>query len=82
MSQFTGKPILAVPLGDAAGIGPEIIAKLCANGFLMEHAKPVLVGDEGVLKRGMRDTGVSFSYTVLARWKTPWKRPRRSPVWF
>ena len=32
MSQFTGKPILAVPLGDAAGIGPEIIAKLCANG--------------------------------------------------
>ena len=36
MSQFTGKPILAVPLGDAAGIGPEIIAKLCANGFLME----------------------------------------------
>ena len=65
MSQFTGKPILAVPLGDAAGIGPEIIAKLCANGFLMEHAKPVLVGDEGVLKRGMRDTGVSFSYTVF-----------------
>lgn len=41
MSQFTGKPILAVPLGDAAGIGPEIISKLCANGFLMEHAKPI-----------------------------------------
>ena len=55
MSQFSGKPLLAVPLGDAAGIGPEIIAKLCANGFLMEHAKPILVGDESVLRRGMKD---------------------------
>ena len=64
MSQFTGKPILAVPLGDAAGIGPEIIAKLCANGFLMEHAKPILVGDESVLKRGMKDTGSDFAYVV------------------
>jgi len=61
---FTGKPILAVPLGDAAGIGPEIIAKLCANGFLMEHAKPILVGDESVLKRGMKDTGSDFAYVV------------------
>lgn len=64
MSQFTGKPILAVPLGDAAGIGPEIIAKLCANGFLMEHAKPIIVGDESVLKRGMQDTKTEFAYTV------------------
>lgn len=64
MSQFTGKPLLAVPLGDAAGIGPEIVAKLCANGFLMEHAKPVLVGDESVLKRGMRDTNTTFTYVV------------------
>ena len=64
MSQFSGKPLLAVPLGDAAGIGPEIIAKLCANGFLMEHAKPILVGDESVLRRGMKDTGAEFAYTV------------------
>ena len=64
MSQFTGKPILAVPLGDAAGIGPEIVAKLCANGFLMEYAKPILVGDESVLKRGMRDTNTNFSYVT------------------
>lgn len=64
MNQFTGKPVIAVPLGDAAGIGPEIVAKLCANGFLQEQAKPVLVGDESVLKRGMRDTGTSFAYRV------------------
>lgn len=57
--------MIAVPLGDAAGIGPEIVAKLCANGFLKEHAKPILVGDESVLKRGMRDTGASFSYVTV-----------------
>ena len=64
MSKFSGKPLLAVPLGDAAGIGPEIVAKLCANGFLMEHARPILVGDESVLRRGMESTGTDFSYRV------------------
>jgi len=58
------KPILAVPLGDAAGIGPEIVAKVAASGFLQRYARPVIVGDERVLRRGMRIASTDFSYTV------------------
>ena len=33
------KPILGIMLGDAAGVGPEIIAKVASDGFLTEQCK-------------------------------------------
>jgi len=57
-------PILAIPLGDAAGIGPEIVAKAAASGFLEQNAQPILVGDHSVLEMGMRIAGVRFDYQV------------------
>lgn len=57
-------PILAIPLGDAAGIGPEIVAKAAASGFLVQNAQPILVGDRSVLEMGMRISGVGFDYQV------------------
>ena len=56
------KPVLAVPLGDAAGIGPEIVAKTAAAGFLEKHARPVIVGDERVLRLGMTIAGKIFPF--------------------
>jgi 4-hydroxythreonine-4-phosphate dehydrogenase len=56
------KPVLAVPLGDAAGIGPEIVAKVAACGFLERHARPVIVGDERVLRLGMNIAGAEFPF--------------------
>lgn len=42
------QPPIAITLGDAAGVGPEIILKLCAEGL----DYPVVVyGDAGVLRR-------------------------------
>lgn len=52
-------------MGDAAGIGPEIVAKVAAKGFLEEWARPILIGDRTVLERGMRDTGCSFPYKAV-----------------
>jgi len=65
VTMTTVKPVLAVPLGDAAGIGPELVAKLAASGFLEEHAHPVIIGDESVLKKGMAIAGVEFPYTKI-----------------
>lgn len=64
MTIQNNKPVLAVPLGDAAGIGPEIVAKVAASGFLEEHSKPVIVGDESVLKKGIEIAGVDLEYKV------------------
>ena len=37
------KPVLGIMLGDAAGVGPEIVAKVTTSGFLSEHCNPLLV---------------------------------------
>ena len=60
------KPVIGVTLGDAAGIGPEIVAKAAAKGLLQQYAQPVIVGDERVLKRGMEIAGVTFEYKVAS----------------
>jgi 4-hydroxythreonine-4-phosphate dehydrogenase len=62
---YKDKPILGILLGDAAGVGPEIIAKVAAKGILNEHCYPVIIGDLRVLRRGMKSAGVDFEHCVI-----------------
>jgi len=39
------RPTVALILGDPAGIGPELMAKLLARRDVIERAQVVLVGD-------------------------------------
>ncbi|WP_373483215.1 4-hydroxythreonine-4-phosphate dehydrogenase PdxA [Acetobacterium sp.] len=54
------KPILAIPIGDAAGIGPEITVKALADKTVHEMARLVVVGDKKVLQQAM-----AFSKVIL-----------------
>ena len=45
------KPIVAVTMGDPAGIGPEIILKALADPFVKRSCHPLILGDWGVLQR-------------------------------
>ena len=47
---MSGKPILGILLGDAAGVGPEIIVKLAASRFYDEYCRPVVIGDVRVFE--------------------------------
>jgi 4-hydroxythreonine-4-phosphate dehydrogenase len=47
-------------LGDPAGIGPEITAKLLAEGANQEKAAVLLVADRAELEEGMRIAGTGF----------------------
>ena len=38
-------PIIAITMGDAAGVGPEIIMKSLANRDLYNHCRPLVIGD-------------------------------------
>ncbi|MCB8815150.1 4-hydroxythreonine-4-phosphate dehydrogenase PdxA [Desulfosporosinus shakirovi] len=60
------KPMIGVTLGDAAGVGPEIVVKTAAKGVLQQYGQPIIVGDERVLKRGMEIAKVSFDYKVAS----------------
>lgn len=50
--KFDSKPVVALTLGDPAGIGSELIAKLLSQKFYQEHAKVVLVGDKWLWEFG------------------------------
>ncbi|MFD2117444.1 4-hydroxythreonine-4-phosphate dehydrogenase PdxA [Paenibacillus yanchengensis] len=45
------KPIIAITMGDAAGIGPEIIVKALYYKDVFEKCRPLVFGDANILKR-------------------------------
>jgi 4-phospho-D-threonate 3-dehydrogenase / 4-phospho-D-erythronate 3-dehydrogenase len=56
---MSNKPIIAVTMGDPAGIGPEIILKALADPVIKRTARPLILGDWEVLQRarGRKRTG-------------------------
>jgi len=42
-------PLIAITMGDPAGIGPEIIAKTIDEKRVFAECRPVVLGDEGIL---------------------------------
>lgn len=47
------RPYIAIPLGDPAGIGPEIVLKTLADSATVASARCVVVGDANVLRNAM-----------------------------
>jgi 4-hydroxythreonine-4-phosphate dehydrogenase len=45
------RPLIAITLGDAAGIGPEVAMKALADPVVGAACRPLLLGDEGALRR-------------------------------
>jgi 4-hydroxythreonine-4-phosphate dehydrogenase len=56
----TLKPRVALTLGDPAGIGPELIAKLLVRSDVIRGADVVLVGDAWLWEKGQAIAGVRW----------------------
>src|SRR5271165_1488020 len=61
MRGISEKPTVALTLGDPAGIGPELMAKLLARRDVVERARVVLVGDAWLWEEGQAIAGVSVA---------------------
>ncbi|HZP42659.1 MAG TPA: 4-hydroxythreonine-4-phosphate dehydrogenase PdxA [Candidatus Binatia bacterium] len=55
---MTRRPRIAITMGDAAGIGPEITVKSLADPAAARWCIPVVLGDARVMERAMDATGV------------------------
>ncbi|MFC4278523.1 4-hydroxythreonine-4-phosphate dehydrogenase PdxA [Achromobacter aloeverae] len=55
------KPVVALTLGDPAGVGPELIARLLALPQACARANIVLVGDPWLWQAGQRVAGVTVA---------------------
>jgi 4-hydroxythreonine-4-phosphate dehydrogenase len=59
------KPVIAVTMGDPAGIGPEIIAKALARTEIATLCRPLVIGDAAVLERGIGIVGTRLRLEIL-----------------
>ncbi len=57
------KPIIAITMGDAAGVGPEIIVKSLAHGEVYRQCRPLVIGDAERLR--MADRICRTKLTIL-----------------
>ncbi|MDR1428878.1 MAG: 4-hydroxythreonine-4-phosphate dehydrogenase PdxA [Spirochaetaceae bacterium] len=60
------KPLIVVPLGDPAGVGPEILVKAFAGAEVQKAARCVAVGDSAVVKNAVAITGKAFTVKEIS----------------
>lgn len=58
-------PVLAVTMGDPAGVGPEVIVRALADATVREGARPVVFGDRHVLDAASAVTGAAVPWQVV-----------------
>ena len=56
---MNNRPVIAVTLGDPAGVGPEIVLGALKSVEVYEKCIPVVIGHAGVLRRCSAATGIS-----------------------
>jgi 4-phospho-D-threonate 3-dehydrogenase / 4-phospho-D-erythronate 3-dehydrogenase len=61
------KPIIAITLGDPAGIGPEITLKALQDERIQSEIRPLVFGDSAVLRQAMEVTGLQFNLQRVER---------------
>jgi 4-hydroxythreonine-4-phosphate dehydrogenase len=60
------QPLIAVTMGDPAGIGPEIIARAFDEEDFREENRAIVVGDAGILERAARLQDLALRANVIA----------------
>ncbi len=59
------RPIIAVTMGDAAGIGPEVAAKVLAQTTTWEICHPLVIGDPQVMDEAAGIAGANVHFRVV-----------------
>lgn len=59
------KPLIAIPIGDPAGVGPEITVKALALKEIFDAARCVVVGDKKIIENAVKITGKNFKVNVI-----------------
>ncbi|WP_395489291.1 4-hydroxythreonine-4-phosphate dehydrogenase PdxA [Cedecea davisae] len=60
------KPLVVIPMGDAAGIGPEITVKTLASEEARKYSRMLVIGNKAVLEEAAKFSGVPISINAIA----------------
>lgn len=61
------KPLIAVPIGDPAGIGPEIVSKALCDKDVYEKAVCIVIGDRKIMENAMKITGSNMKLHIITK---------------
>lgn len=73
------KPIVAVTMGDPAGVGPEVVLKALAHPAIRRACRPLVLGDWGILRRTQRKLSSDVELTACEPGQA-WSRIDGTPV--
>ena len=59
------RPLVALAMGDPAGISPELAARLVGSATVAAAARLVVIGDRRILDAGARAAGVSLEIETV-----------------
>ncbi|MCE7980536.1 MAG: 4-hydroxythreonine-4-phosphate dehydrogenase PdxA [Caldilinea sp. CFX5] len=63
---MNNRPLLAITLGDPAGIGPEVIVKALHHAAVYDLCRPLVIGDQRILVRALDwIKGVNLGFDVV-----------------
>jgi len=74
------KPNIALVIGDPAGIGPELVARLLAEGDAAQRANIYLIGNRVSMADAQRATGTTLDLATVQR-DAVGTRDLAAPVW-
>lgn len=60
------KPIIGITMGDAAGVGPEVIVKALQSTSIYEKSRPVVIGDEKIINRTIAIVSSDFKVNIIS----------------
>lgn len=61
------RPFIAVPLGDPAGIGPEIVVKAVSSTEISDMARCIVVGDYNVIENAVKITNTQIKLHIIEK---------------
>ncbi len=59
------RPVVAITMGDAAGVGPEVVVKALARQEVYDRCRPLVVGDAGRLRKAVELTGLELAVAAV-----------------
>jgi 4-hydroxythreonine-4-phosphate dehydrogenase len=62
---MVSKPTIGLLYGDAAGVGPEVVAKALQNKEILDSATWILIGDERIFNRGANTVGEQLNFQKI-----------------
>ncbi len=77
---FDPRPRIALTMGDAAGVGPEVIVRAWSNPDLFALSRPLVIGDPGTIAKAVAALGSSLALQLVDDPDDARPSPGRIPV--